>query len=90
LTIHERNRPHRRVERTVRPAHAAGDGLRSTVLFVEVCESSLRYDRVVKAHRYAQAGIADYWIVNPIDRQLEVYRNPEPDSERRGRFHYLM
>jgi Uma2 family endonuclease len=62
----------------------------NAVLFVEVCESSLRYDRAVKAHRYAEAGIADYWIVNPIDRQLEVYRNPEPDSERRGRFHYLM
>jgi hypothetical protein len=26
------------------------------------------------------AGIADYWIVNLVDRQLEVYRNPVPDS----------
>ncbi len=53
-------------------------------LLVEVCDSSLRYDRVVKAHRYALAGIADYWIVNLIDRQLEIYRNPEPDPGSAG------
>ena len=57
-------------------------------LLVEVCESSLRYDRVVKADRYAQAGIADYWIVKLIDRQLEISRNPGPDPERPGRFRY--
>jgi Uma2 family endonuclease len=60
----------------------------TAVLLVEACESSLRYDRVVKAHRYALAGIADYWIVNLIDRQLEIYRNPEPDPARPGRFRY--
>jgi Uma2 family endonuclease len=60
----------------------------AAVLVVEVSESSLRYDRVIKGHRYAQAEIPDYWIVNLVDRQLEVYRNPGPDPDRPGRFRY--
>lgn len=27
----------------------------------------------------ARAGIADYWIVNPVDQPVEVYREPVPD-----------
>jgi Uma2 family endonuclease len=60
----------------------------TAVLVVEVADTSLRHDRVVKAHRYALAGIADYWIVNLIDRQVEVYRNPGPDPDRPGRHCY--
>jgi len=60
----------------------------TAVLLVEVAESSLRHDRVVKAHRYTQAGIGDYWIINLAERQLEVYRKPEPDPARSGRFRY--
>ena len=29
---------------------------------------------------YARAGIEDYWIVNLVDRVLEVYRDPVPDA----------
>jgi Uma2 family endonuclease len=29
---------------------------------------------------YARAGIEDYWIVNLVDRVLEVYRGPWPDT----------
>ena len=54
----------------------------TAVLLVEVADSSLRYDRKIKGHRYAQAGIADYWILNLVDRQLEVYRRPGPDPDR--------
>jgi hypothetical protein len=60
----------------------------TAVLLVEVADSSLRHDRVVKAHRYAAASIADYWTVNLAQRQLEVHRKPEPDPARPGRFHY--
>ncbi len=35
-----------------------------------------RSDREVKLPVYALAGIADYWIVNLIDEQVEVYRKP--------------
>ena len=29
---------------------------------------------------YARAGLSDYWVLNLIDRVLEVYREPAPDS----------
>jgi Uma2 family endonuclease len=45
-------------------------------LVVEVAESSLTLDRTRKARAYARNGVADYWIVNLIDRVLEVYRDP--------------
>lgn len=38
-------------------------------LVVEVADSSL----------YARARIAEYWIVNLIDRVLEIHRDPAPD-----------
>jgi Uma2 family endonuclease len=49
-------------------------------LVVEVAESSLAFDRLDKASLYARAGIEDYWILNLVDRVLEVYRDPAPDS----------
>lgn len=50
------------------------------VLIVEVSESSLAFDRGHKGSVYARAGIADYWILNLVDRVLEVYREPAPDA----------
>jgi Uma2 family endonuclease len=47
-----------------------------TLLLIEVSDSSLDYDRKTKAAVYAQAGIAEYWIVNLVDMQLMVYRRP--------------
>ncbi len=48
-------------------------------LIIEVCESSLSFDRVQKGSLYARAGIADYWIVNLEDGIVEIYRDPGPD-----------
>lgn len=50
------------------------------VLAIEVAESSLAFDRRVKGSLYARAGIPDYWIVNLVDRVLEVYRDPGPEA----------
>jgi Uma2 family endonuclease len=49
-------------------------------LVVEVSESSLAFDRGHKGSVYARAGILDYWIVNLVDRVLEVYRDPVLDA----------
>ena len=49
-------------------------------LIVEVSESSLLFDRDHKGSVYARAGILDYWIVNLVDRVLEVFRDPAPDA----------
>jgi Uma2 family endonuclease len=51
------------------------------VLTVEIAESSLAIDRRHKGSLYARAGLDDYWIVNLIDRVLEVYREPVPDPD---------
>jgi Uma2 family endonuclease len=48
-------------------------------LVVEVAESSLAFDRADKGSLYARAGLADYWIVNLVDRRLEVCREPVRD-----------
>src|SRR5262245_6642402 len=41
-------------------------------LVVEVAQSGLVVARGRKAAAYARAGIAEYWIVNIVDRSLEV------------------
>ncbi|MCA9240290.1 MAG: Uma2 family endonuclease [Planctomycetales bacterium] len=46
------------------------------LLLIEVADTSLAFDRGEKLSAYAQAGIADYWIVNLKDSQVEVYRDP--------------
>ena len=46
---------------------------------MEVSNRTLSYDRVAKSSLYAAGSIADYWIVNLVDRQLEVHRNPVAD-----------
>ena len=48
-------------------------------LVVEVAESSLAFDRRQKGSLYARGGVADYWILNLVDRVLEIYREPAPD-----------
>jgi Uma2 family endonuclease len=46
------------------------------LLLVEVADTSLAEDRGEKRELYAEASIADYWIVNLIDQTIEVYRQP--------------
>lgn len=45
-------------------------------LIVEVAETSLSYDRLTKLPWYAAAGIPEVWIVNLVERRIEVYRDP--------------
>jgi Uma2 family endonuclease len=48
-------------------------------LVIEVAESSLTFDRRDKGSLYARAQLPEYWIVNLVERVLEVYRDPGPD-----------
>jgi Uma2 family endonuclease len=55
-----------------------------TALVVEVAGQTLARDRGLKKRIYARAGIPVYWIVNLVNRQIEVYSQPsgpgdEPD-----------
>jgi Uma2 family endonuclease len=56
-------------------------GPRETGLVVEVADSSLERDRGFKKRLYAEAGIPTYWILNLLDRQLEVNSEPAGDGE---------
>jgi hypothetical protein len=47
------------------------------VVVVEVADSTLREDRTTKLGLYAGARVAVYWIVNLIDRRVEVYTQPK-------------
>lgn len=55
----------------------------SALLVVEVSDSTLRFDRETKGSLYTAAGIPHYWLVNLVDRQLEMYRDPGPLPEAR-------
>lgn len=58
------------------PRDSLDDHPAHPVLVVEIADSSLRFDRTMKAMLYARAGVPDYWIVNLVDRVVEVHREP--------------
>lgn len=49
-------------------------------LVFEVSDTSLDTDRL-KGKTYGSAGIAEYWIINLVDRCIEVYARPDAASE---------
>lgn len=56
--------------------HASAE---DALLLIEVADSSLAWDRSTKLALYAEAGIAEYWIVNCPAESIEIYRRPERD-----------
>ena len=48
----------------------------TALLVVEISDTTLGIDRGRKMSLYARGGIEDYWIVNLVDRCLEVHRRP--------------
>lgn len=51
-------------------------------LVVEVADSTVSRDRGMKLRSYARAGIANYWIVNIPDQQLEMYSEPHAEGDK--------
>ena len=47
------------------------------ILVAEVADTTLREDQTTKLELYAVAKIAVYWIVNLVDRRVEVYMQPK-------------
>jgi len=45
-------------------------------LLIEVADSSLLRDQRDKTRIYARGGIPVYWIINLVDRRVEVYMQP--------------
>ncbi len=56
-------------------------------LIVEVLSpSSLRLDRSIKFAAYEKAGVAEYWIVNPRHRNVEIYTLKDGEYTLHGDF----
>lgn len=51
-------------------------GPRDVLLLVEVSDSTLDDDTTTKLQLYAAEKVAQYWVINLIDRRVEVYTNP--------------
>ncbi len=52
-------------------------GPKDTVLVVEVSDATLSSDRGFKGPLYARSRIPIYWIVNLVNRRVEVYTDPK-------------
>ncbi|HVK12078.1 MAG TPA: Uma2 family endonuclease [Gemmataceae bacterium] len=48
----------------------------NTGLLIETADASLDRDQRDKARIYARAGVVIYWIVNLVDRRIEVHTDP--------------
>jgi Uma2 family endonuclease len=56
------------LERTPGPGDVA--------LLIEVADTSLLRDRVMKKRLYARAGFPVYWLIKLVDKRIEVYTEP--------------
>ena len=59
---------------------ASHPGPVDVLLVIEVAEISVELDRRVKMPLYARAGIREVWLVDLALLQIEVFRNPSPNS----------
>ena len=62
-------------------------------IIIEVSDSTLAQDREEKGKLYAQGRIPIYWIINLVNRQVEVYSRPsgpDPNPGYRRRDDYLI
>jgi Uma2 family endonuclease len=47
------------------------------LLVIEVADTTVEYDRLVKVPLYAKAGIREVWLVNLPAGRIEIYAEPE-------------
>ncbi|MGK7909868.1 MAG: Uma2 family endonuclease [Synechococcus sp.] len=60
-----------------REAHPGPDDI---FWLIEVSRTTLNFDLTRKAESYVKAGIAEYWVIDEIQHQLWVHRQPNEDS----------
>lgn len=49
----------------------------TAVMVVEVSDTTLSIDTTTKAELYATAGVPEYWVIDLVNNQLLVFRNPQ-------------
>ena len=50
------------------------------LLIIEVCDTTQGYDLGDKVKLYAEAGVAEYWVIDLPARTLTVFRTPDADA----------
>lgn len=80
LTLGEWNEPEPDLAVVRRDASSWEQHPGTAILAIEVSDSSLRKDRRVKASVYARFSVAEYWIVNVVDRTVERLSEPDPTA----------
>src|ERR1044071_6712953 len=61
---------------------SAHPGPADVLLVLEVADSSIDYDRDVKAYLYARSGVAEYWILDVSENVLIRHTSPAGGSYR--------
>ena len=59
------------------------------LLLAEVSDSTLHKDTAIKLPLYARAGVPELWIVNLVQRRIEVHTDPAGSDYRYRAFHDL-
>ena len=57
------------------------------LLIIEIADSTLAYDREVKAHIYGRAGIPETWVKNLPEDCIERFTEPGPEGYARHTIH---
>ncbi|HYE20656.1 MAG TPA: Uma2 family endonuclease [Tepidisphaeraceae bacterium] len=52
----------------------------TAILAIEVSDTTLAFDRTRKLRLFAGAGIPHYWIINLVNRTIEVHGQPDAGS----------
>ena len=51
-------------------------GAEDILLIIEIAESSIEYDRDVKARMYADSGVVEYWVADITGREVVCHTLP--------------
>jgi Uma2 family endonuclease len=46
------------------------------LLLIEISDTTLKFDREIKIPLYAKHNIKELWLINLVDKRLEIYRTP--------------
>ena len=55
---------------------------KEVLLLIEVSDSTIEYDRDIKKTLYAEAGIAEFWLVNLKENTVERFSSPKNGNYR--------
>lgn len=71
-------------------AHPTTDAERRPVLVIDVEDADAAYNLAEQCGRNAAAGVPEYWVLDVIDRELHIFRDPQPDPDAPHGFAYKL